>query len=218
MQISDLTQMVAGGEGTYLEFKRRVPKAPRIAKEMIALANTEGGKLLLGVSDNGSLTGLRDVLEEEFALRRALEQFSMPIVDYSILPVRVPERQRDVLVVDVPESRSKPHFLVNQSNGEETAYVRVADKSVEASTEALELMYADGQEETLHFQFGQKEQVLMRYLDRYERITVGQFARLANISQSSASKTLTHLARINILHLHATESSDFFTLSCDYLS
>lgn len=218
MQLSNLRQLVVGGEGTYLEFKRRVPKAARIAKEMVALANTEGGKLLLGVRDNGSLVGLRDVLEEEFALRTAVENFSMPVVEYEISTVRIPERQRDVLVVDVPESRSKPHFLVDEATGEQKAYVRVADKSVEASAEALELMHAEGQDETLHFEFGQKEQVLMRYLDQYERITVGQFARLANISQSAASQTLTHLARIDILHLHATDSSDFFTLSYDYLS
>ena len=142
----------------------------------------------------------------------------MPVVDYTVSTLRIPERQRDVLVVDVPESRDKPHFLFDEATGDQTAYVRVADKSVEASAEALDLMYADGQDETLHFEFGQKEQVLMRYLDQYERITVGQFARLANISQTSASQTLTHLARINILHLHASDSSDFFTLSYDYLS
>lgn len=218
MQISDLKRIIAGGESKYLEFKRRVPNARRIAKEMIALANTEGGKLLLGVSDDGSIEGLRDIVEEEFALQQALDRHTMPIVEYTSFPVRPVDTHREVLVIDVPESVNKPHFLVGNNGSDQTAYVRVGDKSVEASPEALELMYADDQDDTLRFEFGKKEQVLMRYLDQYERITVQQFARLANISHRAASNTLIHLARINILRLHASDSSDFFTLSYDYSS
>lgn len=218
MHISDLKRIIAGGESKHLEFKRRVPNARRIAKEMIALANTEGGKLLLGVGDDGGVEGLRDIVEEEFALQQALDRHTMPVVEYTAFPVRLVDQQRDVLVIDVPESVNKPHFVVGRNGNDRTAYVRVGDKSVEASQEALELMYTEEEDSTIRFEFGKKEQVLMRYLDQYERITVQQFARLANISQRAASNTLVHLARINVLHLHATDSSDFFTLSYDYSS
>jgi predicted HTH transcriptional regulator len=213
MQISDLKQIIAGGESKYLEFKRRVPNARRIAKEMIALANTEGGKLLLGVSDDGSINGLRDIVEEEFALQQALDHHTMPIVEYTAFPVRLVDTHREVLVIDVPESVNKPHFLVGKNGDDRTAYVRVGDKSVEASPEALELMYAEDEDDALRFEFGKKEQVLMRYLDQYERITVDQYARLVDISANSASEILVHLTKINVLSLHANEKDDFFTLA-----
>jgi sulfite reductase beta subunit-like hemoprotein len=55
--------------------------------------------------------------------------------------------------------------------------------------------------------------MLMRYLDNYGRITVKQFASLANISDRSASRTLVLLTRANVLRLHADHRHDYFTLA-----
>ena len=63
------------------------------------------------------------------------------------------------------------------------------------------------------FEFGEKEQTLMRYLDSYGRISVSQFASLANISPQAASQTLVLMARANVLHLHSDPKEDYFTLA-----
>ena len=213
MTLQELTQLSSLGEGANLEFKRKVPRPARIAKELIAFANTSGGRLLLGVDDDGSVVGLRDVEEEEFVLRRALDAYSHPVVEFSVERVPVAHR-RDVIIVYVPESRSKPHFLISPDNGRErTAYLRVKDKSVEASKEALRLMRKNDEVAAVTFEFGDKELMLMRYLDDYGRITVKQFARIANISKRHASSTLVSLARANVLQLHADHRHDYFTLA-----
>lgn len=214
MTLQELTQLVSLGEGANLEFKRRVPRPERIAKELIAFANTRGGRLLLGVGDDGAILGLRDAEEEEFALRRAMNGFASPLVRFTVERVPV-ARRRDVVVVTVPESTTKPHVLRSSQNGTGTsAYVRVNDKSVEASQEALRLMAErDGGASTVTFEFGDKELMLMRYLDDYGKITVKQFARIANISKGRASKTLVLLTRANVLRLHADHRHDYFTLA-----
>ena len=212
MTLRDLTQLVALGEGQHLEFKRRVPRPERITKELIAFANSGGGRLLLGVDDDGSLLGVRDAEEEEFALRRALKSHSDPPID--MIAERVPvSNKRDVIVVTVPVSEHKPHFLTQ--NGTRTAYVRVADMSVEASREAVHLMQLQDDPTDVLFEFGEKEQMLMRYLDNYGRISVIQFASIANISAHVASRTLTNLARANVLHFHTDAREDYFTLAYD---
>lgn len=213
MTLQELTQLSSLGEGANLEFKRKVPRPARIAKELIAFANTRGGRILLGVGDDGSVVGLRDVEEEEFVLRRALESCSDPVVDFTTERVPVAHR-RDVIIVYVPESREKPHFLVSPENGRErTAYLRVKDKSVEASREALRLMRNDDATSSVTIEFGDKELMLMRYLDDYGRITVKQFARIANISRGRASSTLVSMAKANVLRLHADHRHDYFTLA-----
>ena len=53
----------------------------------------------------------------------------------------------------------------------------------------------------------------MRYLDSYGRISVSQFASLANISPHAASHTLVLMARANVLHLHSDPKEDYFTLA-----
>lgn len=213
MTLQELTQLVALGEGANLEFKRKVPRPERIAKELIAFANTTGGRLLLGVDDDGTIAGLRDAEEEEFALRRALKAHAAPPVEFSVERVPV-AKWRDVLVVHVPVSTRRPHFLGPAENGSSrSAYVRVNDKSVEASREALRLMREDDEASSVTFEFGDKELILMRYLDDYGKITVKQFARIANISRGHASKTLVLLTRANVLRLHADHRHDYFTLA-----
>jgi sulfite reductase beta subunit-like hemoprotein len=62
-------------------------------------------------------------------------------------------------------------------------------------------------------EFGENESLLMRYLNDYGRITVAQFARLADISDAHASATLLSFTKANILRLHAERGEDFFTLA-----
>ena len=211
MTLRELSQLVATGESQYLEFKRRVPRPGRIAKEVIALANTYGGRLLLGVDDDGSIVGVRDAEEEEFALRRALQQRCEPMVE--VITERIPvTTKRDVIVVRVPESIHKPHFLKNGTR-RHAAYVRVEDKSVEASREAVRLMRSQQNPSDVTFEFGEKEQMLMRYLDSYGRITVAQFATLVDIPAKQASHTLVLLAKANVLQLHKNDREDYFTVA-----
>jgi predicted HTH transcriptional regulator len=217
MEAHDLRRLVALGEGQHIEFKRRMPRPERLAREAIALANAQGGRVLLGVGDDGEIVGVRDAAEEEFALRRAMEEHCDPPVNYLIESVPVTAK-REVLVVDVPESPLKPHFLVIPDNGvpgSRTAFVRVGHQSIEASREAVRLMKKRGDRSDVRFEFGEKERALMRYLDRHERITVEQFATLADIPVRLASHTLVLLSRANLLRLHPGEREDYFTLAYD---
>ncbi len=218
MTLQELSRLASTGEGPFLEFKKKVPKPERIAKEIIAFANTRGGQLLLGVDDDGSVSGLRDAGEEEFALKRAIGSFCDPPVVVEIIRVEVAHR-RDAVIVRVPESRVKPHYLITSNgNGQERVpYVRIDDRSVEASNEAIMLM-TTSESEPVRFEFGENERLLMRYLDQYGRITVSEFASLADISEVIASETLVLLTRANLLDLHAGHRSDYFTLAYDQLS
>ncbi len=212
MTLQELSRLVAFGEGLHLEFKRRVPGGGRIAREAIALANTQGGRILLGVGDDGRIRGVRDAIEEEFVLRRALERHCRPHVEYDTERIPV-EGRRDVILVSVPESRRKPHRLAMGGDAEGPVFVRAGEMSVEAGAESVHLMEEEGRSRGATFEFGDDELLLMRYLEDYARVTVGQFARLAGISQQKASETLTSLARAGLLHLHADRGQDYFVLA-----
>ncbi len=214
MTLRELEQLVGLGEGISLEFKRRVPQPERIAKEIVALANTNGGRIVLGVGDDGNIEGFENISEQEFLLRQATETHCSPPVEYETERIVVGDR-RDVIVVTVPESPNKPHFVVPEpsSNGEGPAYVRVEERSVEASEETVQRLQEQQLGESVTFEFGETESLLMRYLDDYGRITVPQLAQLADISPERASQTLLRLTRADLLHLHASEDGDYFTLN-----
>jgi predicted HTH transcriptional regulator len=215
MTLRELRQLVSLGEGISLEFKRKVPRAERIAKEVIALANTHGGRILLGVDDDGAILGVDDAGEEEFVLHRAVDAHVVPSVTYHTERIPIAGR-RDVILVTVPESPDKPHHLVAEPEippGDGTAYVRVEEMSVEASPESLEMMREEATGAGVTFQFGDNESLLMRYLEDYGRVTVTQFARMADLPHQQASQTLLRLARANVLQLHADRGEDYFTLA-----
>ena len=99
MKLNDLNILVQEGEGTTLEFKENL--SPSISRELVALANTIGGKILLGVSDNGKVVGVQD----SNTLRARVQDIARNCDP----PVKIREEVVDrVLVVHVRESESKP--------------------------------------------------------------------------------------------------------------
>ena len=216
MTHDDVKRLAAMGEGRTLEFKNRVPRPDRIAREIIALANTDGGKVLVGVDDDGTVLGVKDAQEQFYTLKEALADRILPAVELGFEPVRI-SRTREVLVVHVPASPDRPHVLRPDRRPDGTlpkqrAFVRVADQSVEASREAVAIMKAEGRGDAVAFTFGDAERRLLEYLDRHERITVKEYARLSRQPPWRASKALVVLARAGIVSLHPREGGDdFFT-------
>lgn len=211
--LGDVRRLAAMGEGPRLEFKRRVPEGSRVAKEITALANAHGGRLLIGVSDEGHVVGVRDSEEEEFSLKKALGAYCEPPVRLHTYRIPV-TRRREVILVEIPESREKPHYVVGSSDGERRqVYVRIGDMSVTASREAIRLMRFRSASEDVRFEFGEKELTLMRYLDEYGRISVEQFGRISGVQRRVASHTLVLLTRAGLLTHHLSADGDYFTLS-----
>ena len=58
-----IQRLISEGEHVHQDFKFEISDARKIAKSISAFANTEGGRLLVGVKDNGKIAGVRS--EEE---------------------------------------------------------------------------------------------------------------------------------------------------------
>ena len=215
MTLQEIKRLVARGEGRHLEFKRRVPEPERVAKEVVAFANSGGGRLLIGVDDDGGIVGVRDSEEEEFALRTALGMNCRPSVRWVTERIAVTSR-RDVIMVTVPDSPRKPHFIVvNVEDGSGPAYVRIEDMSVEASPESVALMQTEHSGDGVQFEFGETELLLMRYLEQYGRVTVDGFAQISSLQREEASKLLVTLTRAGVLDQHREARGDFYMIHYD---
>lgn len=84
MRLKDLKNLIATGESSFLEFKHKVASPEKIAKEMVAFANTNGGRILIGVDDNGDIVGIESYYEEEFWLKQAAEEVCVPALNINI--------------------------------------------------------------------------------------------------------------------------------------
>jgi len=209
MDYLDVKKLAQTGEGMYLEFKRTIPSAYKIAREIAAFANTKGGTLLIGVDDDKSLVGVMGYQEEEFLLDKAAQKLCKPAVDIKIEIVHFGDR--DLLVIKVPEVTDKPVYV--KGDGEQIVFMREKDQNKVASKELIEIIKKRNSDEGITFEYGPEEQKLFRYLNEYGEITVKKFAQIVNITRERASATLVNLVAAEILNLTRKDNTDYFTYS-----
>jgi hypothetical protein len=210
MDYRTLRDLVRQGENEHLEFKLKSNHPEKIVREIVAFANTNGGTLLVGVGDDKTIPGLKFVDEDEYILVRAIERYTSPPIHYEIERVSVAE-ERDVLVFQIPRSREKPHAVKLTDDPTPRVYVRVQDRSVQASKEMRQILKkeADNQD-GIGFVYGQKEQILMRILEENKKITLEGFAQAAKLPLWLASKTLVRLVLANVIKILPEEGQDSY--------
>lgn len=209
MTLQDVKVLATKGEGLRIEFKKKATFPEKIVRELIAFANTSGGDLLIGVDDDGTVSGQRYIEEEIFVMEKAIKEFIFPPLDYQLFSIQLNEK-KGVAVFKVPISTQRPHYLKEKDRKQ--AYIRVADRSVQASKEVWEILRRGKTPKDMVFTYGRKEEILMKALAESERITLKEFSKLANLPRFLASKTLVRLVLANVLQIHPQESEDFFTL------
>lgn len=215
MELRELKELVNKGEGETIEFKRKAAFPEKIVKEMVAFANTSGGYLLVGVDDNGSIPGLKYMAEEKYALEKAIEVNTKPALRINISKLQLNEK-RGVLIYRIFESRKKPAFYISSHKTRGIAYIRIDDKCVKASREMLEILRGQRRKRGIKIHYGNKETILMQYLEKHQKINLNQFKEAANISKRVASDTLVRLVLSNVLKISAGEITDWFSVKDQY--
>lgn len=210
----ELREIIAGGESSTVEFKRKFTSAEKFAKEIIAFANTAGGYLIIGVDDNGSIVGVESE-KEQVELVGIAQHSITPHLDIDVEIVEI--EFRDVVVLHVPNSPSKPHRLVSDDPDERPhqrkAYIRQGESSVAASREMTRILAGQSPNAPpMTLSIGDRERRLFTYLERYGKASVNDFAKLVNISKRRASQIMVKLVRAGVLHINTDNGHDFYTL------
>ena len=159
MDIRDIKKFVLEGETDTLEFKKKANFPEKIVKEIVAFANTRGGKLLIGVDDDGIVTGVKNYEEDIYSLNEAIANYCAPSIKYQLDVVKMNEK-RAVLHYTIFESKEKPHFVKGKYHSKNRkAYIRLADRSVQASRELIEILKKRQQTKNIKVNFGEKEEM-----------------------------------------------------------
>ena len=136
--MSYILRMIDEGEHQHQDFKLRVDDPQKIAKTLSAFANTEGGRLLIGVRDSGEVAGCN--VEEEFhMIQCAAEMHCKPAIAFESQVWK--HGYLSVLEVKVPRSPQRPHYVELPERAEHSgkskdrwqAFLRKDDKIHKAS-------------------------------------------------------------------------------------
>lgn len=138
---SDLLQLIANGENSGVEFKRDDLRPEQLAREIVALANLKGGKVLLGVEDDGSISGIQRNDLEHWVMDTVFGRYVHPMILPYFEVVTLDDGKR-VAVVTLTEGSAKPYAV--RHNDREEVYVRVGSTSRRATREQLARLFESG--------------------------------------------------------------------------
>lgn len=137
----ELLEIIANGENSEIEFKRDDIRPEQLAKEIVAFANTYGGKLIMGIEDSGIISGIQRADLEPWVMDTVCGRYIHPALVPKYEEIQVDAKQR-VAVITVPMGISKPYVVRN--NDREDFYIRVGSISRLASREQIVRMSAAG--------------------------------------------------------------------------
>jgi len=141
MTKSELLELIANGENSGVEFKRDDIRPEQLAKEVVALANFQGGKILLGVEDDGTITGIQREDLEPWVMDTVFGRYVHPMILPFYEEVQVDDTHR-VAVISLTQGTAKPYVV--RHNDREDIYVRVGSVSRRATREQQARLFALG--------------------------------------------------------------------------
>lgn len=209
MTLQEVTRLARNGEGLHVEFKKKVAHPEKIVREIIAMANTDGGYLLIGVDDDGTVSGQKYIEEDIFLLDNAIKSLIKPDLQPEKAVLSLTPK-KGVAVYQIEKSARRPHFVLE--GNKKKSYVRVEDRSIQASKEVWEIIKRQKHENDVFFNYGEKETLLMKALTEQPTITLKQYAQIANLSSYMASRTLIKLVLANVLQIVPQEMEDLYVL------
>ncbi|MCF2738242.1 ATP-binding protein [Bacteroides caecigallinarum] len=203
-----IQKLIDEGEHVHQDFKFAISDARKIAKSISAFSNTEGGRLLVGIKDNGKIAGVRSE-EEIYMIEAAAKMYCTPEVNISNKIFRV--QGKDVLEVSIEESKNKPVCAIDENN-KPWAYVRINDENILADTVFLNRWKHNKQEEKVIVTYSEREKYLLDILSKNKELTLNQCSRLSRIPRITTSRLLADFIRFDLVEQIFREHTFYFRL------
>ena len=204
-----LRLLIAEGEHQELDFKFEISDARKIAKTLSAFSNTAGGRLLIGVKDNGRIAGVRSD-EEYYMAESAATLYCKPEVQFQ--PRTYMIEGKSVLEIYIPPVRNKPVYALDYDK-RWLAYVRVGDQNALAGIVQLQIWKEADRERGKLLEFTRSEEILLKYLEGKEGVSLSKIQRDLGYQRKELVTLLTKLVQFNVVEMKYTETSSSFRLS-----
>ena len=202
-----ILNLIKEGEHVHQDFKFEISDARKIAKSLSAFANTEGGRLLVGVKDNGKIAGIRSE-EEIYMIDSAATLYCTPEVEVENRLFTV--EGKHVLEVTVQEAENKPVYALDEAK-KEWAYVRIEDENILADVVHLNFWKHNNTEEKVMLVYSEREQQILNSLAKGP-LTLNQCSKSTGIPRREASELLADFIRFQLVREIFKEHKFYYEL------
>ncbi|MCP4312372.1 MAG: ATP-binding protein [Bacteroidetes bacterium] len=208
-----IRSLIAQGEHQQLDFKFEISDARKIARTLSAFSNTDGGRLLVGVKDNGRIRGIRSE-EEYYMVESAASLYCKPEVRFESRIHTV--EGKNILEVYIPPVDQKPVYAKDENN-RWMAYIRVADESLLAGIIQLRIWTREQESDDKDrgdqlLEFTRKEQILLSTLERAPGASLLKLRRDTGFNRNELVTLMTKLVRFDVVEMEVKEGVTGFRL------
>jgi predicted HTH transcriptional regulator len=203
---SKILERIALGENQQQDFKFEISDAKKIARSFAAFANTDGGSLLLGVKDNGSIVGVKTD-EEVYMAEAAAKMFCRPEAKFSLKEWRV--NGKIIVEVIIPKATVRPVKAV-APNGKWLTYVRVNDQNILADKVLIDVWHDMDTGKQVTLNYTETEAVALKFLATHKAITLNVLRSLCDLSRIKAQRLLADFVLLGIIEIEITEKGTIY--------
>lgn len=204
-----LRRLIDEGESQHLDFKYCISDSRKIARTLTAFANSDGGRLLIGVRDNGSIAGIRSD-EEYYMVETASHLYCRPEIEFTVK--QHTSEGKTILEIEVKKGDKRP-YQAKDDDGKWLAYFRNNDQNLVANRVLLQVWRKEEKPKGVIVKFSKAENLLMEYLKEYGSVTLSGFRKAAGIPAHRAEAILANLIIFKVLIMKASEKGFRYELN-----
>jgi predicted HTH transcriptional regulator len=206
---SSIPGLIRKGEGQSLEFKFEISDAKKIARTLVAFANSGGGTILIGVKDNGAIAGIRSD-EEYYMLDAAASMYCRPPIPFR---ARLHEIDgKTILEVTIDPDNEILHMAPDKE-GQYKVFIRKNDENLLPGGIFLKIHQRRLESKGETIEYSERERFLLQYLLNNDAITLNQYRRKANLKYFEAEKILISFVLLDIISMDTTDKGHLFRLN-----
>lgn len=202
-----LLSLIKEGEHQQQDFKYRVSDARKLARSVSAFANTDGGRLLIGVRDDGHLSGVRSE-EEIFMMHQAAYKYCKPEPSIKFDTYHVDGCT--IVIATVPPSDKKP-VCAEDEDGKSRAYIRIADENIVASPVHLALWRETQKTRGSVMTYDEAVRQLLNAMEGF--LTLNQIVKRSNLPRHQVIALLARLIRFGTAKWEYSDQQFLFSLT-----
>lgn len=206
--MQSIKQLIQEGEHQQQDFKFRIDDSKKIARTLVAFANTDGGRLLIGVKDNGKIAGV-DPTEEIHMIEAAVEMYSKPKLEFQSRVWQ--EDMKLVLEISIEKSNNRPVLALDEE-GKWKAYVRRKDHTLLANKILLSIWKLQKFDQKRPQKIGEEETHLLNIIDQNPNITLSKIYRLSTLDKSNIDRLLPLFICWNLVSMEMNENGTFYQI------
>jgi len=194
---SYIKKLILEGEHQQLDFKFEISDSRKIAKTLVAFSNTDGGTLLIGVKDNGKISGVRSD-EEFYMVQAAASMYCKPEIIFE--SKRWVVDGKTVLEVIITKGTNYPYFAQTEPD-KWLAYIRVKDENILATAVHLKVWKNKTHDSGILMEYSDKVKKLLEYLELNTSISITKFCRVAFLPKIAAENILADLIYFGLIEI-----------------